>query len=390
MALKIAVVTCYKDPDYIRARTLRAGLNRARGVETIIIKNSKHGLGRYGEVIKKIIKIKREDRPDAYLLTFRGYEMLPFLLAIAGKTPVIFDEFINLTEWVVDEHKKINRTSWAAKVLNNWYTRQLKKCRIILADTPAHAEYSAKRSGVPLEKYIAIPVGTDEKIFRPNSRITYMLYGQSGQPTNTKQKLQVLYEQKRQQLAAEHFQVFYYGSMLPLHGLGVVLKAAEHLKGEKHIEFLLVGGGKKIAAQIAAAKQAGANVKYKNWIPFEDLPDVIHQSSLCLAGPFGKTVQSQFVVTGKAYQFLACATPTVIGRNRASADFINKQNALVVQPGDPAELANTIRWAATHPAELQEIAKAGRQLFEQKFSTGVIAARLDSVLGKLQNDPGRG
>jgi glycosyltransferase involved in cell wall biosynthesis len=373
--VKIVVITSYQDPDYIRARTLRAGLKKIRGVETLVIKNSKKGFGRYGEMIKAIISIKRQEKPDAFLLTFRGYETLPFLLLIAGKTPVIFDEFINATEWIVDEHHILKAGSWPAKLLNWWYGRQLKKCRVILADTPAHAAYSARRSNVPLEKYVAIPVGTDETVFQltpknsvapshtaSNSRIHYNVYGQG---------------------ADKLFKVFYYGSMVPLHGLDIVLKAAEILKTEKNISFLLVGGGERAAASVEAAKKAGANATYKKWIPFEELPAAINQSSLCLAGPFGNTLQAQLVVTGKAYQFLACAAPTVIGQNRASKDFINEQNALVVKQGSAEALAESIRWAAEHPSELIKIGQAGRQLFGQKFSTSVISARLHAVLQKL-------
>ncbi|HSX41875.1 MAG TPA: glycosyltransferase [Candidatus Saccharimonadales bacterium] len=375
--MKIAVITCYGQPDYVRARVLRSALKQLPGVETIIVKNSKKGLGRYFEVIRKIIIVKRQEKPDVFLLTFRGYEILPFLLLVAGKTPVIFDEFINLTEWVVDEHKKLSKNSWAAKLLNSWYGRQLKKCRLILADTPAHAQYSSQRSNVPLEKYLALPVGTDETVFQPiiakkfpgrNSHTSDMTYGKSGDGGEKRSTI---------------FQVLYYGSMLPLHGLDVVLQAALSLLSDKGVVFLLVGGGPKAAEKIGAAKSKGANVEYKKWIPFDELPEAIKQSALCLAGPFGDTLQAQMVVTGKAYQFLACGRPTVVGQNRASNDFSDKQNALVVPQGDAAALAATISWAAAHPSELMKIGANGRQLFEQKFATKIIAGRLGRALGNL-------
>ena len=359
--LKIAVITCYKDPDYVRARTLRAALKACPGVETIVIKNQRPGLGRYAEVFGKVTGTKFHDKPDAYLLTFRGYELLPFILFLAGTKPVIFDEFINLTEWVVDEHHKLRAEGVAAKLLNWWYSRQLRRCRLILADTQAHADYSAKRSNVPIEKYLALPVGTDETVFTLNKY-----------QTNTK-----------------HFQVFYYGSTLPLHGLGVMLAAAEKLKNQSGIEFLLVGGGQKAAEAVARAKTSGANVSYQSWIPFDQLPATIAASQLCLAGPFGNTVQSQLVIRGTAYQFLACGAPTVIGANVASTDFVDKTNALVVPQGDANALAETIDWAYKNQIKLPEIGRNGRQLFEEKFSTDAIARQLQPRLDRLLADERR-
>lgn len=362
--MKIAVITCYKDPDYVRARTLRAALERLPGIETIVIKNSQRGLGRYAEVLRQIWRVKREERPDAYLLTFRGYEMLPFLLLLSGKTPVIFDEFINLTEWMVDEHKKMKAGSWPAKLLNQWYARQLKKCRLILADTAAHAASSARRSGLPLEKYLALPVGTDETLFQPLPHISNKIYEGRG-------------------TTGQLFQVFYYGSMLPLHGLEVVLAAAKQLKARADIHFLLVGGGATAAKNIAQAQAGGAQINYQAWINFNDLPTAIAESSLCLAGPFGNTVQSQLVITGKAYQFLACGAPIVIGKNRASGEFQNRKNALVVPQGDAEALAAAILWAADHDAELNAIAQSGQELFRQQFSLNALAKTLAPALKQL-------
>lgn len=353
--MKIAVITCYHDPNYVRARTLRAGLKNCLGVETIVIKNKQHGLLRYPEIIGKIIVATFKEKPDVYLLTFRGYEILPFLLLVAGRKPVIFDEFINLTEWVVDEHQKISANGLAAKMLNWWYGRLLRRCRFILADTQAHAEYSATRSGIDIKKYRAIPVGTDETVFYSH-------------PIKPK----------------PNFRVFYYGNMLPLHGLNVAVAAAEKLKSRDNISFLFVGGGDKAEKLTTEAIRNGANIEYRKWINFDRLPETISDASLCLAGPFGNTVQSQLVVTGKTYQFLASGAPTVIGKNAASNLFIDQQNTLVVPQGNPTALAQSISWAADHPQELVAIAARGRALFKQEFSTKIITDRLNSLVAELR------
>lgn len=358
--MKIAVITCYFMPDYVRARTLRAALKELPGVKPIIVKNSRTGLLRYPEILWKIWQVKRQQKPDAYLLTFRGQEILPFVLAMAGRKPVVFDEFIVPSAFSAEQHRRsllIKLKYFLANISSPFYKQWLNRCKFILADTRAHAELSARLSNVNLSKYLAVPVGTDDTLFKlapaPESRNT--------------------------------FQVFYYSTdMQPLHGIPIVLKAAELLKDHKDIEFLIGGGKKPMEEAVRQAASNGASVRYERWIPFEDLVGAIQSSALCLGGPFGDTPQAHHVVTGKTYQFLACGAPVLVGASEATAEyFTDKQNALVVPQGDAAAIVKAVLWAKNHPAETVEIASAGRKLYEKQFSTAAIAKLLEPLLSSL-------
>lgn len=350
--IKVAIITCYRDPDYIRARTLRTGFASFPNIETHVLKNTATGIMRYAQVLWGVIKLRFTVRPDAYVLTFRGYELVSFLQVLAWPKPIVFDEFINLYEWTVQEHHKLKAGGVLARTLNIWWGFVLRRCKIILADTPAHAEYSARISRVPRAKYMPVPVGADETLFRPGAARK-----ESGK-----------------------FRVFYYGNMLPLHGLEYALAAAEQLKDEPNIEFLFVGGKELARQQVERARKNGANVTYKKWIPFEDLPQVIRDSDLCLGGPFGNTVQSQFVVTGKTYQFLACGSPTIIGASTAASEFHDGKDCLIVPQGDATALSQKILWAYKHPKDLSNIAQHGCALYERQFSALAIARALAPVV----------
>lgn len=355
MKRTIAVITCKPDPDYVRALTIRAAVETMPDWELITVKNSQHGVLRYPEIAWKLLKLRVTKNPDVYLLTFRGYEILPWLLVVAVGKKIIFDEFINLTEWVVHEHKKLKPGSLPAKALNTIYSWWLHGCNTILTDTDSHADLSASLSGVPRSRYVGLPVGTDESVFFPD-------------PTAQK---------------AVPYNVFFYGNILPLHGLDVMLAAADRLKDRKDIAFTFIGGKPKHQAQIEAAIANGANITYVKRVPFDTLPSYIHTASLCLGGPFGNTYQSQYVVTGKTYQFLACGVPTVVGKSTASEGFVDRRNCLVVPQGDPDALMHAILWAFDHPAECQAIGAEGRALYEAEFSSAVIARRLGEILSNL-------
>lgn len=347
----IAIITCYKQPDYVRAVSLRQGL-RESGVfkDVIVIKNRHTNVLRYVDVLLSLLKVRVTKNPDVYLLTFRGYEILPLVLMIAIGKKVVYDEFINPYEWFVYEHHKFADGSVPAKFLRALYTWMGKRVTTILTDTPSHAAYSANLMSLPVKKYASIPVSTDENTFKPIATKPH-----------------------------KKFRVLYYGNMLPLHGLQYVLEAAVKLADDKDIVFHFVGGKADAQAMVQSATEQCANIEYDAWIPYEKLPETFAISDLCLGGPFGGTVQSQFVVTGKTYQFLAAARPVVVGANKESHVFTDKQDALIVPEKSADALVDAIVWAKNHPKELAALAKQGRSLYEQDFSNQRVATDLQRI-----------
>ena len=126
--MKIAVITCYDQNDHIRARVLRKGFGDVPGVEVVLIKNKYKGLLRYIEVPCKLFIARIRHRPDAYAITFRGYEMLLVTLLIKGRKPLIFDEMINAAEYLY-EHGKLRQGSLADRMFSRFYSALLRQRR---------------------------------------------------------------------------------------------------------------------------------------------------------------------------------------------------------------------------------------------------------------------
>jgi glycosyltransferase involved in cell wall biosynthesis len=355
--VKVCIITCYKQPDYIRAKTLRAALESNDGVELFVVKNSRVGALRYPEVFIKILMTRVKYRPDVYILTFRGYEMLiPVRLATLGKT-FIFDEFINLVEWVVYEHKKLKQHGLGEKLLKSVYRFWLNTADLILTDTVSHADLSSKMMRIPRAKYVPLIVSTDENLFNANKT-----------------------PQTRQ--SADILRVFYYGNMLPLHGVEIVLDAIKLLDNEK-VELTLIGGDEKMLAAVDRAREAGVNVTYKAWVDFKELPGYMQRADICLAGPFGGTFQSQYVLTGKSYQFLQMKRPIIVGENKESNIFTDKKDALIVKQASAKNLARAINWAYENRTKLPAIGQAGFLLYQRKLSNKVLARRVKELLARL-------
>ena len=171
--------------------------------------------------------------------------------------------------------------------------------------------------------------------------------------------------------------------MQPLHGIATVLETAVMLQHDE-VEFVLIGGKAVMKQAVVSARKKGANIDYRSWVPFEELPDIMRSSQLSLGGPFGGTRQADHVITGKTYQSLACGVATVVGAGLATDEvFTDKQDALLVPQADAAALAEQIRWAVAHDDELVRIAQAGRELYEKQFSTAPLAGRIRPLIESL-------
>jgi glycosyltransferase involved in cell wall biosynthesis len=352
--MKIVVVTCYQQNDYIRARTLRTAFRAIDQADVLVIRNSHKGFLRYPEVFYKLLRARFTYKPDAYVITFRGYETLLFMRLFLFQKTIIFDELINFTEWMV-EHNRFKHGGYMFRLFRNWNAWATKRCRVILADTDEHARYSSELNRLSSQKYLTVPVCADETVFKP----------------------------RRDWKAPDSFEVLYYGSMLPLHGLSYLLEAARQLKDNQSIRFRIVGGKSAVAKACEAAGTQGANVVYDEWVPFEDLPGLINQASLAVGGPFGNTLQSQYVITGKAYQFLASAVPTLIGENKVTEKFIDRENCLLVPQADAGALAEAIRWAYDNPDKLEQIGDSGYELYKEHFSQAQVNRLVANLVATL-------
>lgn len=281
--------------------------------------------------------------------------MLLFMVLTLVRKPIIFDEMVNFTEWM-EEHGKIRPGRSGYRLFRLSYAWLARRSRFILADTDAHAAYSAGLNELESQRYRTIPVGTDETVFHPRAN-----HHQAG----------------------ESFTIFYYGHMLPLHGLSYVLEAAKLLQDRPEISFHIVGGDPEAARACRLAIRDGAHISYDKWLPFETLAETASQASLTLGGPFGGTLQSRFVITGKTYQFLALGVPVLVGRNQVNTVFRDRLNALVVPQADAPALADAINWAWRHPEELHRIGRRGRELYLKRFSQLAINQAVEELVESL-------
>ena len=359
--LRVCYLLCYRAPDYTRTASLLNALEHVPGIELERLINRRRSILRYLEMLWRVLLYRLKQQPDVWVLGFRGHESFALFYPFMRGSRIIFDEFVILQNWVNEGERSQNNFLQLLKpVLERYMRWVISRCDVVLEDSMAHVQAARTVYQAAPDKFAAVPVGADESLFEPCI-----------QRTDTNAPMEV----------------FFYGTMLPLHGLETILQAAKLVieQGREQVHFTIVGGRGKQASLARIDSFVRDNdllpyVTHLPWVSYTDLPAYIAKADVCLGGPFGDTGQAASVVTGKTYQFLAMAKTVVVSRLEETDFFENQSNVLVCRRGEASSLADAILWCLRNRYLLPEIGSRGRKLFEEKFAAPKLAGLLEPLL----------
>ena len=140
------------------------------------------------------------------------------------------------------------------------------------------------------------------------------------------------------------FNVFFYGSYIPLQGIEHVLKAAEILQDQDtNVHFTLVGSGQLYASMRKLADELRLrNVTFKEFVPLQELPKLMGGTDLCL-GIFAETEKAKRVIPHKVYDAVAMGIPVITMDSPAIREkFATHPNVLLIPAGNPQAIAEKI------------------------------------------------
>lgn len=340
-----------REVGYMRNRVLLAALGKHFDV-TVLTSGTRSTIGRVAVGLARFLAL----RPD-YDVCFAGFygQPLAIALSVLQHKGIVLDAYVSTFDTLCEDRGWLRPSSPAGR-LAHWLDQQ--SCRVAryaVTDTGAHASYFADTFRIPPDKLLPIYVGCDETLFYPRNDAA----------------------QDRQR-----FEVFYYGSFLPLHGTEVIVQAANRLRDRPEIHFTIGGDGMCYAAtQRMVADLALTNVDLVGWIPLERLPHYIARASVCLGGHFSTVPKAARVISTKTFQFVAMHKPTIVADNPATRElFVPGEHVSTVRMGDPAALAEAIQRLADDATFRQHIASGGYEVFRQRLTTEAIADQLVPVI----------
>ncbi len=191
------------------------------------------------------------------------------------------------------------------------------------------------------------------------------------------------------------FVAAYVGTHGMAHGLGVILDAAEKLRDDPRIAFLMVGDGSErehLQAHRAARKLD--NVHILGLRPKSDMPGIwaATDASLIL---LTRSDLFKKVLPSKLAESMAMECPVILGVEGEAAETLAEAKAgIAITPENADELVAAIRKLADDPALAVSYGRAGRAFVRAQFDRADIAARylafLEDVAAGRAAAPERG
>jgi glycosyltransferase involved in cell wall biosynthesis len=347
------------DPNYPRNRVIMDGL-KANGANVTIVHTDRKGLSRIRDLSRKLRQLNGE-----YDVLIVGYSdsrlLVPLAWLIAGKK-IVWDAFYSLYDSWVFDRKYVSPRSLKALYLwiLDWVSAKLSDT--VLLDTDAHADYFAKEFGIDRAKLVSLPVGADDRVFKPAGRA-------GGQ-------------------IPDRFTIYFRGKYIPLQGVEFIIRAAKILESDPGISFTLVGDGQTYDENRRLAEDLKLkNIEFVPRLPYEDLPASMRDADVCL-GIFGLSDKAFRVVPNKVYEAIAMGKAVITSDTPAIREiFEDGKNILLCKRGDAEDLARKISLLKNDSGLRERIAEAGHTLFKEKYTPDRIGKYL---LGALKYDTQEG
>lgn len=305
-----------KNIDYIRntqeVRILKENAERVY----ILYSSKKNYIGRILEIWFKLLFARIQD-VDCVFVGFSPQLILPFFKWKIRKKTIVIDFFISVYDTLIHDRKKFKDKGIIAKMCHLLDSITLNWANHVVTDTKADARYFIEEFKGDEVKFETLYLEADKTIYYPR-------------------------EQEKRDELKDKFVVLYFGSILPLQGVDVVLKTVESLKDDKSIYFQIIG-----PIPEKYSKPIQENVEYINWLSQEDLAKYIANADLCLAGHFsGDIDKARRTIPGKAYIYAAMGKKMILGDNEANKElFEGKKDILFTKCGEVDSLVQTIALA---------------------------------------------
>lgn len=248
---------------------------------------------------------------DVVFIGFAPQLILPFWYWKFKNNFIIIDFFISMYDTLIWDRKKWKDHSVFARFFKYLDKKTLDQSDLIISDTVAHGDYFSSEFSISRDKINTLYLCADQKIYYP----------------------------RKKQDWGDKYQVLYFGSILPLQGIEIILQAVKLLQNQEDISFVLIG---PIGDQEKG--KFSKNITFYDWLPQKKLAELIAEADLCLAGHFCDTIEkAKRTIPGKAYIYEAMNKKMILGDGAANHELFQEDaNHFFVKMGDPHALAEKI------------------------------------------------
>jgi glycosyltransferase involved in cell wall biosynthesis len=181
------------------------------------------------------------------------------------------------------------------------------------------------------------------------------------------------------------FNVVFAGNLGTVQALDTLLAAAQLLRNEEDVRFVIVGSGSRSAWLEQEVIRLGLeNVTTPGRFPPADMPSILAQASAVLVSLVKDPIISQ-TVPSKVQAYLAAGKPIIASLDGEGARVVMEAGAGIACPAEDAQgLADAvIRLRDAPPEELEQMSRRGLSFYEKNFEPKFLSTRLLQIIFDL-------
>lgn len=180
------------------------------------------------------------------------------------------------------------------------------------------------------------------------------------------------------------FVISYIGTHGMAHSLDTVLSAADQLRDNRDIVFLLVGDGAERDSLLEQKKQMRLdNVVMLPQQPKEMVPRLLSLTDVAMV-LLKKSDLFKTVIPSKMFEAMAMSRPLIFGVEGESRDiFLRGDCGIAIEPENATELAVAAENLAADRALTERLGKNGRMFVSDHYDRDVLAARYLEILNAV-------
>ncbi len=222
--------------------------------------------------------------------------------------------------------------------------------------------------GQAAEKLVLIPNGANTELFQPQPALGAEFRQQHG-------------------LRSDDFVVMYAGIHGIAQGLDTVLRAAQRLRVQDNIRFVMVGEGPvKPELQQLRSDLGLDNVLMLPEQPRTSMPAVLSAADVALV-PLRKVELFEHAVPSKLFDAWACGCPVLLSIDGEARRVLEAANGgLFAPPEDPPALAQAISQLAKMPDRGRGLGANGRRFTVERYSRQAQARQLEQILREVASE----
>ncbi|MEO0539943.1 MAG: glycosyltransferase family 4 protein [Cyanobacteria bacterium P01_A01_bin.105] len=230
--------------------------------------------------------------------------------------------------------------------------------------TPSFAD-NLRGKGVRPEKMTCVSNWVDVNFIRPQSKTDNAFRAKHG--------------------LQDKFVVLYSGNIARTQGVRTIVRAAEQLMGQSHIQFVIVGERRQLTdLENLKAELGVTNLTLLPFAPRRELPEMLAAADVSLIMQKKNVVG--FNMPSKTMVLLASGRPVIasVPRDGAPARAIrDSKGGIVTPPENPSLLARAILNLSKDPDRAEAMGKQGRQYAIQNYSFEQALESYESLLKSL-------